>query len=52
MGQIKIIKTPKRFNKSREVALGYIYLALCPQSTYLTVFTGYIADESGNEYLA
>ena len=28
------------------------FLALCPQSTYPTVFIGYIADESGNEYLA
>jgi hypothetical protein len=50
-GQIKLIKTLKWFNKSQEVALGYIYLALCPQWAYLSVFIGYIADESGSEYL-
>jgi hypothetical protein len=31
--------------------IGLTYLSLCPQWTYLIVFTGYIADEPGNEYL-
>jgi len=34
-----------------ELSWNVMYLALCPQWTYLSVLIGYIADGSGNEYL-
>jgi hypothetical protein len=53
--QIEIITQTKngRYNMLWSAFLNkfYRYLALCPQSTYLSVLIGHIADRSGNEYL-